>query len=345
MADLGMKPGVTVYELKDENWIQRGRTIAALDIKCMEGWSVAMSDDGNTIVVGTGQHVTEGNINCPVQVYEWDGNDWSAAEGVQIQGGTESAVAINGVGTRIAVGLPFDEVRMTGSVEVYDIIPSGCSADEHHIRIFGTVDDDPSSLSWSLKTNENVIVERLFTVDYPKSTSYYDEACVSFIEDCITFTIHNGRGRLNDQGLYSIVVDGEIYETGSITGHSDSVQLGNCDVCSSGLDRLDILLIDRDGSKYSLTDSSNSTLATHNFRPKSNAERFMDTSSVCIDTGSDCYTFRFTHTPDPPSAYIRETFIGLYVNSEEIVYESSHGGEKVHYIGNCMSTKDDGIRA
>lgn len=101
-------------------WSQQAKLTSAVANQKL-GIALALSDDGNTLVVGT-------NDGANIYVYTRTGTTWSAPTTItpSSSGGSwGSAVSINGAGTRIAVGAPgqtFNGNAGAGVFYVYDLI-------------------------------------------------------------------------------------------------------------------------------------------------------------------------------------------------------------------------------
>ncbi|PCI92880.1 MAG: hypothetical protein COB15_17185 [Flavobacteriales bacterium] len=99
---------VRVYEWNGIAWLQKGIDIdgeAAID---RNGYSVSMSSDGNTIVIGAPFNDDSGTDAGHVRVYEWDGSAWMQ-KGLDIDGESAndwsgSSVSINDGGNTVVIG-------------------------------------------------------------------------------------------------------------------------------------------------------------------------------------------------------------------------------------------------
>ncbi len=124
---------------------QLGPTIPGLTASEQMGRSIAMSDDGNRIIVGAPASSTAGQQAGQVRAFEWSGTDWVQL-GQSIDGfetvlllGDDKGIAISGNGQRIALGTPRSGPGSFGSVIIYEltggtwvkvgqeIVPSGTS--------------------------------------------------------------------------------------------------------------------------------------------------------------------------------------------------------------------------
>ena len=123
------KPGtVKVFEWSNEAWQQRGSTLDGEEVDDYFGQHLAISDDGNRLVVGAYANDGGGANAGSVRVFEYISGDW-AQLGQDIDGedaGDGSGrVAISGDGAFVAVGAPanddgsVDDFRNIGKVRVY----------------------------------------------------------------------------------------------------------------------------------------------------------------------------------------------------------------------------------
>ncbi len=102
-------PGfVKVFEFDGNDWIQIGTNIIGSVSGNTTGTSVALSNDGNRVVIGAPQSDVNGMNTGQVQVFSFDGNAWIQLGddflGDQQQGYFGDAVSISGDGNRIIIG-------------------------------------------------------------------------------------------------------------------------------------------------------------------------------------------------------------------------------------------------
>jgi len=105
------------------NWNQKGNDISTLinNTTCTD-----LSDDGNTLIIGTPMMESFGDEYGMVEVYNWDGNSWQQ-KGASLIGNTlgcryGTAVSISGDGNTIAIGQPvcsWPNSSYDGLVEVH----------------------------------------------------------------------------------------------------------------------------------------------------------------------------------------------------------------------------------
>lgn len=114
---------VEVYELQDNNWVQKGGDIEGDGSVIKFGQSVSLSDDGNIIAIG--QTGDPSNISIPqlgrVKVYQFENNQWTQI-GNTIFGQADRdefgwEVCLSGSGTTLAISSATSNV-----VVVYQLI-------------------------------------------------------------------------------------------------------------------------------------------------------------------------------------------------------------------------------
>lgn len=118
---------VQIYDYGGQ-WVQVGSDVMGDSSFLYFGSSVALSEDGNCVVVGaTGYNYTNSTYNGLVRVYDWTGSDWSQ-RGDDIYGGPYDAlgfsVDLSSNGSRMAIGAPNwntdEEEEIGGHVRIYD---------------------------------------------------------------------------------------------------------------------------------------------------------------------------------------------------------------------------------
>ena len=135
--DAGSNAGsVRVYEYSDSSWSQLGGDIDGEAQGDKFGSSVAMSENGNRIIVGSEFNDGGGQFSGHARVFDWSGSAWSQV-GSDIDGAAANdrvkSVAISSNGSRIAVGswgaTGTGDVAYSdaGHVRVYDYVSSAWS--------------------------------------------------------------------------------------------------------------------------------------------------------------------------------------------------------------------------
>jgi hypothetical protein len=103
---------VLVYDFIGANWVQRGQTLSGVNNYDQFGFDVSMSNDGNTIAVGSkGWDSNPNNTTYEIgetAVYDWDGSSWvqrgSSIQGVNFFDQCGFSVSLSGNGNRMAIG-------------------------------------------------------------------------------------------------------------------------------------------------------------------------------------------------------------------------------------------------
>jgi hypothetical protein len=122
---------VYVYDVVGTNWVQRGATLTGLNNYDHFGFDVNMSNDGNTIAIGSkGWDGVADNTTTEVGrvlIYDWDGSAWvqrgSSINGQSAMDECGYAVSLSGNGDRIAVGYRGESVGnliIPGAVRIFD---------------------------------------------------------------------------------------------------------------------------------------------------------------------------------------------------------------------------------
>ena len=123
--------GVRVFELQGNTWIQLGNTLVGDAADDLFGSSIAITKDGNRIIVGAQQSLTansgEGGYS---KVFELQNNTWvqlgNTIFGVSNGDWAGKSVAINGTGNRIVISAPYNDINGadSGQARVFDLVGS-----------------------------------------------------------------------------------------------------------------------------------------------------------------------------------------------------------------------------
>ncbi|MEM9562075.1 MAG: PASTA domain-containing protein [Actinomycetota bacterium] len=121
---------VRVFDWSGAAWVKRGRDLDGVAVGDQAGSSVALSDDGNVVAVGSPSHVgATGDVRFPEgqgRVFAWTGTAWRQRGG-DIAGRASSAIgtsiALSGDGTTVVLGGPRWRLR-TGLVRAHHLCPS-----------------------------------------------------------------------------------------------------------------------------------------------------------------------------------------------------------------------------
>lgn len=121
---------VLVYDFNGSNWVQRGMTLSGVNNYDQFGFDVSISNDGNTIAVGSkGWDSNPNNTTYEIgetTVYDWNGSSW-VQRGASIQGlaffdQCGFSVSLSGNGNRMAIGYKGNNSAFTatGLVRIFD---------------------------------------------------------------------------------------------------------------------------------------------------------------------------------------------------------------------------------
>lgn len=117
---------VRVYTYSGSSWSQLGPDIDGEGPGDQFGYSVAMSADGSTLAVGARLNDDAATDAGHVRAFSWNGSTWTQL-GSDLDGPSANAYFGNSVslstdGTRLAVGIPFDDggASNAGAVDVYE---------------------------------------------------------------------------------------------------------------------------------------------------------------------------------------------------------------------------------
>jgi hypothetical protein len=155
---------VVVYDLVGLNWVQRGQTLNGVNPYDHFGFDVSMSNDGNTIAIGSrgwdSDPATTDSIG-EAAVYDWDGTNW-VQRGTSIQGANNSdqcgyAVSLTANGNRIAIGYRGNSTfePSAGMVRIFDW--DGSAWVPNGVPIYGDDDNILSGHSVALSDNGSVL--------------------------------------------------------------------------------------------------------------------------------------------------------------------------------------------
>ena len=121
---------VFVYDFIGGNWVQRGQTLSGVNNYDQFGFDVSMSNDGNTIAVGSkGWDSNPNNTTYEIgetAVYDWDGSSWvqrgSSIQGVNFFDQCGFSVSLSANGNRMAIGYKGSNEATTaaGLVRIFD---------------------------------------------------------------------------------------------------------------------------------------------------------------------------------------------------------------------------------
>lgn len=121
---------VVVYDFNGASWVQRGQTLNGVNNYDQFGFDVSMSNDGNTIAVGSkGWDSNPNNTTYEIgetAVYDWNGSTWvqrgTSIQGVNIFDQCGFSVSLSGNGNRMAIGYKGNSTfaQAAGLVRIFD---------------------------------------------------------------------------------------------------------------------------------------------------------------------------------------------------------------------------------
>lgn len=131
---------VRIFVWNGSQWIQKGDSLNGEFAGDQSGQSLALSADGNTIIVGAPYNDGTGDNAGHARIWNWSNNEWVLADdelnGEAIDDLSGAAVALSADGTIAAVGAKFNEGELgdAGHVRVYRLAPS-LSTDTQCVKI------------------------------------------------------------------------------------------------------------------------------------------------------------------------------------------------------------------
>lgn len=121
---------VNVYDFNGTSWVQRGQTLSGVNSYDQFGFDVSMSNDGNTIAIGSkGWDSNPNNTTYEIgesAVYDWNGSLWiqrgMRIQGVNIFDQCGFSVSLSGNGNRMAIGYKGNSTfaQAAGLVRIFD---------------------------------------------------------------------------------------------------------------------------------------------------------------------------------------------------------------------------------
>jgi hypothetical protein len=121
---------VLVYDFNGTGWVQRGMTLSGVNNYDQFGFDVSMSNNGNTIAVGSkGWDSNPNNTTYEIgetAVYDWNGSAWvqrgTSIQGVNIFDQCGFSVSLSGNGNRMAIGYKGNSTatQAAGLVRIFD---------------------------------------------------------------------------------------------------------------------------------------------------------------------------------------------------------------------------------
>lgn len=210
-TDAGM---VRVYSWDGTNWIKQGADINGDAAGDEAGYSVSLSADGNTLVIGAPRNDANGAQAGHARVYFWNGTSW-VQKGLDIEGHvagmqTGYSVSINASGDTVAVSAPFSNFTVTdvGLVRVYEW--NGSSWSQLATDMYGEGGGDELGYSISLSADgSSVAAGAPFNNGNGSDAGHvrvYDLSCNGYstmpIAACFTYTVPSGNQTYTTSGTY-----------------------------------------------------------------------------------------------------------------------------------------------
>ena len=211
---------VKIYYWSGVNWIQKGLNVNGESTDDWSGYSVNLSSDGNTLVIGAHRNDDNGSNSGHTRIYDWDGASW-IQKGLDIDGKSTNyasgfSVNLNSDGNTVVIGSPG---KSSGLVRVYNYGP--CPSYVFNDTIIACdsikwIDDitytsSNSSASWILPgTNGcDTTVNLDLTINYSNTSIDVITVCDSITWiDGLTYTSSNNMASWimqNSNGCDSIV--------------------------------------------------------------------------------------------------------------------------------------------
>lgn len=144
-----------IYKWDGTNWNKVGLDIDGGAIGDLSGWSVSLSDDGNTVAVGAPANSSN---TGRTKIYSWDGTAWNPV-GSNIDGevaGDESgwSVSLSGNGNTVAIGAPYHNGK-AGHTRIFEW--DGTNWNKIGSNIDGDAADDRLGYSVSLSDDGQTV--------------------------------------------------------------------------------------------------------------------------------------------------------------------------------------------
>ena len=178
---------VRVYSWNGTAWTQTGTDIDGEAASDNSGSSVAMSTDGNHIVIGAQRNDGSGNMAGHVRVYSWNGTAWTQT-GTDIDGEAAEdqsgySVAMSADGTRIAIGAILNDGNgiTAGHVRIYTLANGTWT--QTGTDIDGQDAGDYSSYSLDMSADGNHIVIGAISADHARVFSLVNGAWLQTASD------------------------------------------------------------------------------------------------------------------------------------------------------------------
>ena len=152
---------VRIYENIGGSWSQIGQDIDGEVAEDNSGWSVSLSNDGNTVAIGANSNDGNGDNSGHVRIYENIGGSWSQIgqdiDGEATDDQSGQSVSLSNDGSKVAIGAGFnmENGANSGHVRIYENI--GGSWYQVGQDIDGEAAYDYSGWSVSLSSDGNSV--------------------------------------------------------------------------------------------------------------------------------------------------------------------------------------------
>jgi flagellin-like hook-associated protein FlgL len=156
-ADSGL---VRIYAWNGSAWIQRGTDIDGEGSNNYSGHSVSLSDNGNTLAIGSPWISAGANSTGQLRVYDWIGSSW-VQRGSDLDGDTDGqrffggAVSLSGDGNSLIIGSGYPSNLQTGRAKIFDW--NGSAWVQRGNNINGEASSDISGLGVDMSGDKSTI--------------------------------------------------------------------------------------------------------------------------------------------------------------------------------------------
>jgi hypothetical protein len=158
----GIEAGHTrIYSWDGSSWNQLGTDIDGEDAGDRSGFSVSLSDDGNTVAIGAYLNDDSGLNSGQCRIFNWDGSSWNQI-GTDIDGEAANdlsglSVSLSADGNTVAIGASGNDGAApdAGHCRIYNW--DGSSWNQLGIDIDGESSSDKSGYSVSLSADGNSV--------------------------------------------------------------------------------------------------------------------------------------------------------------------------------------------
>ncbi len=291
---------VRVYDWSGSNWVQRGIDIDGEASNNNSGFSISMSNDGNTLVIGAWGNGGNGPYSGHVRIYDWTGSAWMQ-RGVDIDGEATIdlfgySVDISADGNTVAIGAPYNDGNgsNSGHVRIYDW--SGSAWVQRGSDIDGEAAGDYSGISVAMSYDGNTVaIGAYFNNSQIGHVRVYDWSGINWIQRGIDIDGVAVGGRsgwsvaISSDG--NIVAIGAPYEEKTRIYKSINVSL----YTATSLYAVGQVCIDNGSSTKLVTDSFNDTATwSHNASIPTDWENSAPTTlAEAIDRLASAYRVQF----------------------------------------------------